>query len=499
MGRRIRTSRRDLTGAMTLLAGAAAVDITPPLPVDVLGYVRRAVAPRTVWSPLLATACVLRDDTIGTTVAIVAADVVGLSTEMSDRIRQRVGEAIGCDPGAVLLNSSHTHAGPWPGATIKLGGEFDGWTERELRYWDAVPDLYASAAVQAAARLRPARIGGGVGAVRGLAVNRRERTEDGRTILGWNPDGFVDESVVAIRIDGADEPLPFDDAIATLVGFGCHPVVVGPEVTDVGPDFVGDVRSQLSNLLRAGSVTVFLQGAAGDVLPLEAFQEVHGGEEAFGERIALEAARAIADADPRPTTIERVTYGSVTPISLYRRRLVDDPPPQPLRWTRRTVRLPLLELPPLDALEAERDERRADLADRAARGEGRATTNVVNYHLAWLDRMIELERSGGRPTELEGEIWAARLGECAIVGAPGEIFGAIGAAVRAASPAPVTIFAGYCGGVLGYVATPEEYPFGGYEPAVSHRGYGHPAPFAPSVAGIIERTAVELLGELFAS
>ena len=51
----------------------------------------------------------------------------------------------------------------------------------------------------------------------------------------------------------------------------------------------------------------------------------------------------------------------------------------------------------------------------------------------------------------------------------------------------MTIFAGYSQGVLGYVATPDEYPHGGYEPAVSHRGYGQPAPFSPEVAGIIER------------
>ena len=43
--------------------------------------------------------------------------------------------------------------------------------------------------------------------------------------------------------------------------------------------------------------------------------------------------------------------------------------------------------------------------------------------------------------------------------APGEIFGEIGAAVRDASPAATTIFAGYCGGVLGYVATPEYNKF----------------------------------------
>jgi hypothetical protein len=47
------------------------------------------------------------------------------------------------------------------------------------------------------------------------------------------------------------------------------------------------------------------------------------------------------------------------------------------------------------------------------------------------------------------------------------------------------------------VATPAEYPYGGYEPAVSHRGYGHPAPFAPEVAGMLERASLALLNELF--
>ena len=121
--------------------------------------------------------------------AIIAADVVGLTTPMADRIRARVAEVVGCDPAAVLLNSSHTHAAPWPGATIKLGGEFDDWTETELRYWDSVPDRYASVALEAVGRLAPARVSGGVGRAAGLAVNRRERTADGRTILGWNPDG----------------------------------------------------------------------------------------------------------------------------------------------------------------------------------------------------------------------------------------------------------------------------------------------------------------------
>ncbi len=476
-----------------MLAGAASVDITPPLPIDVLGYARRAVAPRQVWAPLLATACVLRAD--DTTVAIVAADLVGLTPDFADRIRVRVAAAIGCGPADVLINSSHSHAAPWPGATIKLGGEFDDWTPIELRHWDSLPDRFASAAVQALDSAVEARVSGGVGHAPGLAVNRRERTADGRTILGWNPDGFVDDSVPAIRIDGlTDDPAP--TPIATIVGFGCHPVVVGPDVPHVGPDFVGPLRDELGRL-RSGSVTVFLQGAAGNVLPLESFQDEHGGEDRFGARLALEAARAIADADPRALTIERLDYGSVTPISLYRRRVAAEQPTQVLRSARRVIRLPLLAAPSIDEIERELAERRADIAARRERGETRVTTNPVGYHIAWLEHTLAAARAGALETSLDGEIWAARLGDCAIVGAPGEIFGEIGHAVRSASPAGVTIFAGYSNGVLGYVATPEEYPFAGYEPAVSHRGYGHTAPFSPDVAGLIRDTAADLLAGLF--
>ncbi len=479
------------------MAGAAEVDITPPFPVDLLGYVRRATAAREAYQALMATAVVFRDEAAA--VVVIGADVVGLTTEMSDRIRERVGEAVGCDPAAVLLNSSHTHAAPWPGALIKLGGEFDGWTDAELRYWEAVPDLFASAARQAVDRLAPARVSGGIGEAPGLAVNRRERTADGRTILGWNREGVRDDAVVAIRVDGMAGAPGGPAAIATIVSFACHPVVVGPDVPGAGPDFVGPLRTAASRM-RDGAVTVFLQGAAGDALPLEAFGEAEGHRVAahLGQRIALEAAHAVADAQPWSVQIDRSDWGSVTPISLYRRRLAPEQPHQPLRTSRRIVSLPLMELPPVADLERELGERRADLSARLERDETRVTTNVIRYHIAWLERMLGQETAGGRATSVEGEVWAARIGDCAIVAAPGEIFGAIGTAVRNASPAPVTIFAGYSQGSLGYVATPDEYAFGGYEPAVSHRGYGQPAPFSPDVAGILEQTALELLGELFA-
>ncbi len=477
----------------TMLAGAAVVDITPPLPVDVLGYVRRATAPRRVHSPLQARAVVLQSGP--TTLVIITGDVTGLTTPMADRIRGVVARAVGCTPEQVLLNSSHSHAAPWPGATIKMGGEFDGWTDVERGWWDQVPALYASAAVQAADRLVEARVAGATGRAPGIAVNRRERTPDGRTILGWNPDGFLDDEVPTVRIDARPERRR-SRPIATLVGFGCHPVTVGPEVPLVGSDFVGPLRERLDGPLGGGT-TLFLQGAAGNVLPLEAFGEDAADDEPMGHRLALEAAHAVADVEPWRSTIDHIAYGSVTPISLYRRRVAEDQMSQPLASVRRIVRLPLLATPSAEALAAELAERQAGLAGRRAEGAGREVTNPIAYHIAWLQQTLAGARAGTLDEALDGEIWAARVGDCAIVGAPGEIFSEIGAAVRAASPAATTIFAGYCQGVLGYVATPEEYPFGGYEPAVSHRGYGHPAPFDPAVAGIIRDTAIELVRGLF--
>ena len=107
--------------------------------------------------------------------------------------------------------------------------------------------------------------------------------------------------------------------------------------------------------------------------------------------------------------------------------------------------------------------------------------------------MLEMAALAPLPDSVEGEIWVARFGDTAIVGTPGELFTEIGAEVRRRSPFATTIFAGYCQGVLGYVSTPEEYQFGGYEPTVAQRGYGHPAPFSPDASRMLIEESVALL------
>lgn len=473
----------------TFLAGAATFRIDPPLPCDPQGFVRRAVAVRTHGAPLTVRACVIRTDEKD--VAIVAADVTGLDSAFADRIRTVIEAQTGIPYDNILLSATHSHASLWARTDHKLHGEFDDYTDAERAYFARLPFDYATAVVSAVQRLVPARVSGAVGVAPGLAVNRRERTDDGRTILGWNREGFIDESVPTIRIDAHD-----GSPIATLVGFGCHPVVLGGEVALTGPDFIGELRDRVESL--RGGTCIFLQGAAGNVLPLEAFGDTPGPERTMGARLALEAVHAIADHDPRVIEIEKVAYGSVTPISLYRRRVAAVQPAQRVGVRRGVLDLPLLEAPSGEALQGELDQLRSDLAELRRAGAGPDARNPVSYHIRWLEAMLARLATSPLPRSIPGEIWAARFGDTAVVGTPGELFTELGAEVRRRSPFPTTIFGGYCQGVLGYVATAEEYPFGGYEPTVGQRGYGHPAPFAPEAGRMLVEGAVDLLQSLHA-
>jgi hypothetical protein len=80
--------------------------------------------------------------------------------------------------------------------------------------------------------------------------------------------------------------------------------------------------------------------------------------------------------------------------------------------------------------------------------------------------------SDGKPVKVR--LQALRIGHVVIVSMPGEPFAEIGAAVKKASPFPITMFCGYSSGEGGdYMPVAAEYPFAGYE--VDRTPYGRGA------------------------
>src|SRR3954469_26069946 len=90
--------------AHELSAGVARVDITPPVGISMAGFYVREGVSTGIERPLTATAVVLSNGSVK--VAIVACDLIFLQSPDVDRLRGKIGAALGTSGDKVLLNFS---------------------------------------------------------------------------------------------------------------------------------------------------------------------------------------------------------------------------------------------------------------------------------------------------------------------------------------------------------------------------------------------------------
>ena len=470
-----------------LRAGIASAEVPAPLGADMVGFLRRYLPVGGYGQPLEVTALAVDDGE--RRAVIVGLDLLGTVEDDALKIRLTVADAADCSVDAVFVNSQHTHAAPPPPSMLKLGGLAHELTPVEVSYWEALLEATGTVAALAIDRLQPARLGAHVGELKGLTVNRRERSPAG-TILGWNPDGPLDQTVSVLRFDTLK-----GKPIATVVNFACHPVVIGPDVDQASSDFVGSLRAAVRQW--TGADCLFLQGCGGNVLPLEAFMDVAGPEVDFGRRLALVALSCRFDAEVAPMRTERSQYGSAVPIARYRRVMAGEFDDR-VDYEIGRLRLPLEPHPSLDEMSVVRRELEEKVRALKNAGAGPEQWNALEIHSVWAAATQEGIRTGTAPHVISGPLQVIRIGDVAIVGIPGEAFNEIGSRIKVASPARFTLCCGYTNGALGYLPTTEEYPFGGYEVSVNHRHYGNPSPIAKGCDLVVQTTALEVLARLFA-
>ncbi len=475
---------------MSFHAGAAATNVDPPLGLPMVGVVRRDAPARERLGSLEVTAAAFERD--GTCVVVCGVDTLAIQSPEVDAIRERVAAATGASRAGILLNWNHTHHAPPGGRSVYgwFGERDEDPGEATLAYVGQLHDAIVETCVRAVERLEPAAVRSGLGHA-DLAINRRQRDAEGRVRkIGWNPDGLVDRSVPvlqSLREDGSP--------IATVVGYGAHTVTTGPSYLGYSPDYPWWLREAVR--AQTGGECVYLQGAAGNVMPLYGFDDELWAPPFTGRRLALEALHAIADRPGWPERLEQTDFGSATPLELFRPARVEGEAPG-LAAAEETVEFPLLPLPTLEEIAAERERAERELAGAEARGAAEADLRVLRFHgLNWA-RRIEREIAGGSPRRsVAGSIAAIRIGDTAIVTGPGEIFTEIGLAVKERSPADVTFYAAYSNGCISYMPTAAEYPLGGYEPTYGNKTYGLPAQVAPETERLLVETGVRLVRSLF--
>ncbi|MEU8360129.1 neutral/alkaline non-lysosomal ceramidase N-terminal domain-containing protein [Nonomuraea sp. NPDC048882] len=222
--------------AVTLLAGAAVADLTPPVGGSLAGYAARLSPSAAVHDPLPATAVAVSDGTA--TSVVICADLIALDPTTVRSVAAEVHERTGIPAEAVAVAVTHTHAGP---AVTKggIGGVAD------PAYVAHARARMADAGAAALAALTPAVLRRGHGTLHGVAHNRRGGT-------------LTDPAVPVVRLERAD-----GEPIATVFSHACHPVTLGPDNLSVTADWPGYARRHVESAI--GGVALFLQGCCGQL------------------------------------------------------------------------------------------------------------------------------------------------------------------------------------------------------------------------------------------
>jgi hypothetical protein len=443
-------------------AGVGRVTITPPLTAPHAGWgAQLHVLPDGVEDDLWATALVIDDGV--TTAAWIDLDLVIISRQESDAIREAVAAALAIPAQAVRISVTHNHAGPPPSAwnwTHQGQAALDG-------YYALLPEYAAGAARLAQAGLRPARVATGSGASR-VAVNRREIAPDGRPVTGVNPDGPIDPQVFVLRIDDAE-----GGPLAAVVGYTMHPTTLGPTNRLISPDWPGHLKRTVEAI--TGATCLFAQGATGNIGPgPDGFTDDVGVVRRLGAQVGCEAARVYLGLQlPAVRHWHERLWESGAPLGKWTWEPLPESAPV-VRIISREVLLPLIEQPPVSVALARVEDTQRCLDDLKRQHAPAAEIEAATFVTKRANMALSRAQTYGGQQTFPVELQLLQIGPVVLVGTEGEPFAEIGLEIKARSPWPETWFGGYTGGWAGYIPTPDAYPQRGYEVDTS--------PFAPDAA-----------------
>jgi len=414
-----------------LLAGAAEVDITPPVGTAMAGSLTPRVS-QGVDDPLTIKAIVL--ESAGVKLAYVLLDLIALQRRDGDAAVALASHRTGIPSSHIVWAASHTHTGPYPGE-ILFGAE-EGGVDRD--WLASIPEKFASAVELAHNARRRARLSQQRGYCNLMIHNRRLRFKDGRELNTWLLHSGEDD----VQCLGSAAPVDPEVGILSLDDERGGPIAILWHYTlhtnaNFGPrfsaDYPGVVASRLRERFGALTVPIFMPGAFADINPTGHYRKV-------GDALAEVIVKRMDKRQPSKgaTALGALKEEVTVPYRDFTRdqeqRIRDS------QW-------------PPDAQDIFRRE---------------------------LERM---KRQG--ETEAKTVIQAWRIGDIGFASLPGELFVEWGLKIKAESPFPWTFPVELGGDYLGYLVTEQAWRAGGYESLICRSA-------RPNVDGVAHMTDVAL-------
>lgn len=421
-------------------AGAATSNITPPLGQLIVGGWKPIPATQ-VHDELHARSIVLDDGQ--TRLAIVLCDNVGIPESVFDLAKDQAHKATGIPKSHILLASTHTHSATTARGPSKVIRETE-FTEYQKFLASRISDSIRRALFQ----LEPARIGWGKAEEPSELHNRRWFVND--TSLLTNPFGGIDR----VRMNpprahkSLDRPAgPTDPEIsfisiqsldqrpiALLANYSLH-YVGGVRSGEISADYFGYFARIITKKLNAENqhppfVGILSNGTSGDVNNIN-FTQKNGRRYKKYEKmqeVAEKVASRVQEAHAH------IIFHDWVPLAASTSSL-------PLKLRKPT---PEMQEHFAKVMSAPKDKTRT----RHSREE------------IYAERIAGLKDA---PDEIKIPLQVIRIGDLGIAAIPFETFTETGLELKERSPFAETFTIELANGSFGYLPTPEQHRWGGYE------------------------------------
>jgi len=455
----------DLTGQKTspssknpvnaeLKAGLAVIDITPPVGYRMSGYFSERLSTGTS-NPLLAKAIVIRQGRASG--ALVFCDIIGLSLDVSSRVRRIAAKRTGIPAENILITATHSHTGPlYSGALRKhfhdLAIDEHGRDPHEkVDYSSGLVRKIVRVISQANKKAKPVQLKAGAAEQKNLSFNRRFHMKNGT--VRFNP-GVMNPDIV--RVAGPIDPelgivffnkVGSDNPDAALVNFTLHLDTVG------GSKYAADYPFYIEQSLRKAYgddfISLFGTGTCGDINHFD----VTNRERLKTDFIGKTLAQTVKD---KASSLDNVADPSFAVRSKTVHVPLQNFGPDKIAWARENIKkVGTRELSFIEQVEA--------------------------Y------KILAREMRPGDTIGLEVQVFRLSS-DVAVVGLPGEVFVDLGLAIKQASPFATTLVIELCQDAPGYIPTKKAFAEGSYETVNSR--------IAPGGGEKMVNAAVRLLKEL---
>jgi len=239
--------------------GLAQRDITPREPIRMAGYGARLEPSEGVSDSLLAKAMAF-EDCAGERGVLVTTDLISFDVEYADVVCEDIRRETGLERRQIIINSSHTHAGPILGIRYQLCWDL---TPEQTKTVDAYSEILRRRVVEmvaaALADLKPANLSWATG-IASFVMNRRKPTPQG-VKNAPNPRGYADRSVPVLRVGELDGRLR-----AVMFGYACHNTTLTGQNLMISSDYAGFAQRHVERE-NAGVQAMFLMGCGADANP----------------------------------------------------------------------------------------------------------------------------------------------------------------------------------------------------------------------------------------